>query len=221
MRAEFITVPEAAFIADVDDRAVNRAIDEKILPDELVENRDGRRIAELGAGLFRFYVEAEDKLTAQLRRTVIQTISGNLLRRFRAVAVSFKDDEFFAAADVFRVVANELVVIDLRPLLQKTATRARKVRAALDAITTDEDVLGGTPVFRGTRVPIDPVLASIDAGIPFERIQRSYSSLTPELVEFARIYAKVRPRRGRPPSLSEKLGVAPAERKLVRPRKRM
>lgn len=221
MRVEFVTVPEAAFIAEVEDRAVNRAIDERILPDDLIESRDGRRIAELGVGLFRFYVEAEGDLSAVLRRKVIQTIFENATRRFRAGAVSFEDDEFLAATDVFQFAASDVLALDLRPILKKAVTRARKVRRALDAITSDDAILGGLPVFRGTRVPIDAVLASVDAGIPFDRVQRAYPSVTPEMAESARIYATVRPRRGRPPSLGERLGVAPKGRKLVRSGKRM
>jgi uncharacterized protein (DUF433 family) len=218
MRTEFVTVPEAAFIAEVEDRAVNRAIDEKILPDELIDGRDGRRIAELGAGLFRFYVEAEHDLSAQLRRRVIRTIFENAAKRFRTAAVSFEDEEFLAASDVFKVVANEVVALDLRPILRKAVTRARRVRAAADAITSNDAVVGGQPVFRGTRIPIDAVLASLDAGIPVERVQHAYPSVTSEMVESARIYAAVRPRRGRPPSLAEKVVLAPTGRKLVRPR---
>jgi uncharacterized protein (DUF433 family) len=70
-------------------------------------------------------------------------------------------------------------------------------------ITVDEQVLGGTPVFKGTRVPIDAVLASLDAGVTLERLRESYEFLTPELIEAAKAYAQARPRRGRPSRLSE------------------
>lgn len=220
MRTEFVSVPEAAFIAGVDDRAVNRAIDEKILPEQLVESSDGRRIAELGVGLFRFYVESEPELSAPFRRRAIQMIFENVLKRYRSAAISFEDEAFLAPADVFKIVEKDLVALDLRPVLKKAATQARKVRAALDAITSDEGVLGGQPVFRGTRVPIDAVLTSVEAGIPLERVQRAYPSVTEEMVELARVYTTVRPRRGRPPSMGDKLGVGTSGRKRVKSGKR-
>ena len=44
---------------------------------------------------------------------------------------------------------------------------------------TGIELVDGTPVFRGTRVPLDVVTASLDNGIPFERVQASYGFLTP------------------------------------------
>ena len=206
MRSDFVSVREAAFIANVDDRAVNRAIDERILPEQLVDISDGRRIAELGVGFFSFYHEAESELSAPFRRRVIQRVFENVLKRFRSVAISFEDEAFLAPGEVFRIVEKDLLALDLRPVLKKAASQARKVRTALNAITSEEDVLGGQPVFRGTRVPIDVVLASVDANVPLERVQRAYPSVTPEMIESARIYAAVRPRRGRPPSFAERMG---------------
>jgi len=72
-----------------------------------------------------------------------------------------------------------------------------RIDAALQAVSVDEEVMGGLPVFRGTRVPIDFVLASVEEGIDFKRLQNSYPFLTVELIEAATIYAQVRPRRPR------------------------
>jgi len=73
-----------------------------------------------------------------------------------------------------------------------------KVDWALRAVSVDERVMGGLPVFRGTRVPIDFVLASVEEGIDFDRLKNSYPFLTTKLIEAAMIYAQILPRRAPP-----------------------
>ena len=63
--------------------------------------------------------------------------------------------------------------------------------------TTGIELVDGTPVFRGTRVPLDVVTASLDNGIPFERVQASYGFLTPALAEAASAYLLAHPGLGR------------------------
>jgi uncharacterized protein (DUF433 family) len=59
--------------------------------------------------------------------------------------------------------------------------------------------MGGTPVFRGTRIPVYLVADMIEQGTPINEILEGYPALTREMVEFASIYASTHPRRGRPP----------------------
>jgi len=72
----------------------------------------------------------------------------------------------------------------------------------LDEITESDDILGGRPVFRGTRVPIDTVLGSLDRGMSFNEVKESFPVVTEELVAAARIYLQLHPLRP-PRSLGE------------------
>jgi uncharacterized protein (DUF433 family) len=56
------------------------------------------------------------------------------------------------------------------------------------AIVEDPDVMRGVPVFKGTRVPIANVLASLKAGFNLEQLQEAYSFLTQEHVDAALTY---------------------------------
>lgn len=56
------------------------------------------------------------------------------------------------------------------------------------AIVEDPSVMRGVPVFRGTRVPIANVLASLKAGFNLEQLKEAYPCLTKELVEAALAY---------------------------------
>lgn len=56
------------------------------------------------------------------------------------------------------------------------------------AIVEDPDVMRGVPVFKGTRVPIANVLASLKAGFDFEQLREAYSFLTQKHVDAALSY---------------------------------
>ena len=72
-----------------------------------------------------------------------------------------------------------------------------------ELVTSDSEIMGGAPVFAGTRVPIDMVLASLAAGIDMTRIRDSYPFLTQAHVQEARAYAEAHPDRNRAQSISE------------------
>jgi uncharacterized protein (DUF433 family) len=78
-----------------------------------------------------------------------------------------------------------------------------EVAKADELVTTNPDVMGGAPVFRGTRVPIENVLASLDEGMTLAQVREHYPFVTDELVTAARVYQRVHPRRGRPKRLGE------------------
>lgn len=79
----------------------------------------------------------------------------------------------------------------------------RDWRQACTEGTADAQVLGGSPMFAGTRVPIDSVLASLDARVELPRLQASFPFLSQSHVGAVRVYAEVHPRRGRPRHLGE------------------
>ena len=49
-----------------------------------------------------------------------------------------------------------------------------------EAIETNPSVCGGQPVFRGTRVPICTVLASLAEGDTVEQVRQNFPTLTAE-----------------------------------------
>ena len=65
-------------------------------------------------------------------------------------------------------------------------------------VQIDPAIMGGTPVFRGTRIPVYTVADMIEQGTTIEEILEGYPSLTREMVECAGICATAHPRRGRP-----------------------
>lgn len=47
-----------------------------------------------------------------------------------------------------------------------------------DLITTDLDILGGQPVFAGTRVPVDTLFDHLEAGIPLDEFLDDFPTVT-------------------------------------------
>lgn len=49
-----------------------------------------------------------------------------------------------------------------------------------DLITIDPDVLGGQPVFKGTRVPIETLFDHLEAGVPLHEFLDDFPSVSKE-----------------------------------------
>ena len=61
-------------------------------------------------------------------------------------------------------------------------------------VTANPKVMGGMPVFAGSRVPIETVLSSLEAGVDLKELKLSYAFLTPAHLEAARAYEQEHPR---------------------------
>jgi uncharacterized protein (DUF433 family) len=75
----------------------------------------------------------------------------------------------WAAAHRERSVANTSVTI-----------REVRFMRREQILTRDQDILGGTPVFTGTRVPVDTLIAHLKAGDPLEKFLADFPSVSRE-----------------------------------------
>jgi uncharacterized protein (DUF433 family) len=83
---------------------------------------------------------------------------------------------------------------------------------------SDSDVMGGAPVFRGTRIPVYLIADMIEQGVPIEEILDGYPSLTREMVEWATANVTSQPRSDQP-SVQPWSGTQPVNRKRSRLRR--
>lgn len=102
----------------------------------------------------------------------------------------------------------------MRARTPAAGTRAEEVAHAHTLVVSDPAILSGDPVFAGTRVPVDVVLASLEVGVDFERLRAAYPFLTVAHLQAARVYREIHPHRSRPRPLSEVLPVR--RRRIVR-----
>jgi uncharacterized protein (DUF433 family) len=185
---ELLTAPEAAVVAGVSVRDVHRVIDEGILPEDFVSLEDGRHVMVAGCLLIAFYFESAKRLTSEQRLWAIRD-AGPRLRRPSTATALLKEDW---------IIRDDFLTIDLAPFLRKTSERLSRLEEARRMVMTTHEILDGTPVIQGTRIPVYDVAASIAAGIPIDRILTAYPNLDSDKVALAAIYAQASPQRGRP-----------------------
>lgn len=94
------------------------------------------------------------------------------------------------------------LTVDPQESANDTENRHSKLAEARAMVTDDAAVLGGTPVLRGTRIPVHVVAASVAAGLPVERIRAAYPGLDDRSIALAALYAEAMPPRGRPRRLA-------------------
>lgn len=210
--SDMLKATEAAAVAGVALRDVNRVIDEGILPKEFFTLDNGRQVLAAACTLISFYFESAKRLTSEERLLAIKKV-GPRLRRSRGFDLAALLAESWTVSD-------EFLTIDLAPFIKRTSERLGRLGAARAMVTSSPDVLGGTPVIRGTRIPVYDVAASIAAGMPTKRILAAYPALDAEKIELTAIYAEANPLRGRPRASSDlpKGSVIVSDRRVARRR---
>jgi uncharacterized protein (DUF433 family) len=179
-----LTPAETAVVADVSVRDVNRVIDEKILPEQFYGTASARTFTVDACALISFYFHAANRLTSDERVRTINAARHLTLSSGKHRTKWLIEDDF--------------LTIDLLPFLKTTIDRLTRLEEARDLVTVDEDILGGTPVIKGTRIPVYDVAASVAADLPMRRILSAYPGLDEDKVALAALYAEASPQRGRP-----------------------
>jgi uncharacterized protein (DUF433 family) len=192
---ELLTPPEAAVVAGVTVRDINRVIDEKILPERFYTLEGGRHLHLAACPLVGFYFHAAKALTSEERGLLIRRLSERLgpeMER-RPIAHWRKNSR---PADW--TVNDGFLTVSLWKFATDAEDRHAKLAEARKRVVEDPNILGGTPVVRGTRIPVYDVAASVAAGLPRVSIRSAYPGLDDRAIELATIYAAATPPRGRP-----------------------
>ena len=175
------TPTEAAVVTGLAVKAVNNAIDKKIVTTMSEPGRagGGTRLLDLRA-LLSLTLERRlaDRLVPDARRELLAAVA-----EMRCSTVSL-DGGFLR--------------IDLREPRRELAASLRQLRRARQMVVADPDIMGGDPVFRSTRIPVHLIADILAQGDSEQDILASYPRLTAEMVRLAPIYAAAYPLRGRP-----------------------
>jgi uncharacterized protein (DUF433 family) len=137
------TPTEAAVLTGLTLKAVNNAIDKKTI--SAVAGEEGGRLLDARA-LVSLALERRlaDRVAPELRRQV-----------FEALASSPRNTVSLEGG---------LVKIDLREPRREVATSLRDLRRARRLVVSDPEIMGGEPVFRGTRVPVHMIAGLVAQG---------------------------------------------------------
>ena len=96
------------------------------------------------------------------------------------------------------VKLSDVVTFNYDAAVEAAARRIELYRRGKERVTSSEAVLGGEPVFAGTRLAVRHVGGMRLRGEPVERILEDYPYLSEEDVEFAALFAEANPPLGRP-----------------------
>ncbi|HEV2097608.1 MAG TPA: DUF433 domain-containing protein [Stellaceae bacterium] len=175
--AALFTPTEAAVLTGLTLKAVNNAIDKKTI--SAVAGEEGGRLLDAHA-LVSLALERRlaDRVAPELRRQV-----------FEALASSPRSTVSLEGG---------LVKIDLREPRREVATSLRDLRRARRLVVSDPEIMGGEPVFRGTRVPVHMIAGLVTQGSTPAELLAGYPRLTAEMIRLAPVYAAAYPLRGRP-----------------------
>ena len=172
-----LTIPEAAYVADVSERAINHEIDAKVMR---VRRRGGGRV-----------VTAADVVYLKAVRDVRHQIAPRLRRRIReAVSAAFAKAE-----PVAKVAAFEVPIARIERELSGGLKAIEHMRES--RIESRSEVLAGEPVIRGTRIAARLVADLLRQGASIEELQNEYD-LARDQIEAAALFDRVTPKRGRP-----------------------
>jgi uncharacterized protein (DUF433 family) len=174
------TPNEAAVLTRLSLKAVNNAIDKNLVPTTArPRTSDSTRLLNRHALLA---LTLEQRLASgfvpELRR-----------RMFEALAASSRKS---------LSLEEGLVKIDLREPRRALAASLRALRRARSLVVSDSEILGGAPVFRGTRVAVHSIATWVEQGSTESKLLEAYPRLTPEMIRLASVYAQAYPLRGRP-----------------------
>jgi uncharacterized protein (DUF433 family) len=194
MHAAEFTVAEASWVTGLSVKAVNKAIEGAAVPIRILRAGGVRRRYVPYASLLCLQLHAEGlkRLPLRMRREVFRRVLSEPQQK--------------------QLKCGDALIIDVGGARGKMSSRLQNLEKASGTIQSDPEIMAGTPVFRGTRIPVYLIAEMIEQGTRIDEILEGYPSLTREIVEYASIYATTHPRRGRPP-IQPWSGTKPVERK--------
>ena len=191
-----VNLAEAAYLSGLSRRDIDRVIDERILPDAMIAGGSVRMISTAACALARFYFATAATLSSEIRRRIVADMSARMLAQGAATPGK--------PIDLKRLTfAEGPIHIDLAGFMRDVQDAGKRLTTSEKSVVSDAGVLGGEPVFKGTRVPVRNVAAALAAGASHQRVRAAYPSISQAMLEVAPVWVRAHPARGRPPSVAE------------------
>src|ERR1700761_1656403 len=176
------TPAQASAVADLPLKAVHKLIDGRLIRPR--RKRVGREIQRFLSQDQLVYLRLEAEgvrlLPLATRREVAQAVANS------------------PEIEMVRLSKGSAVTIQVKPVRREIKEQLLRLKKAQDMTASDPEILRGTPVFRGTRIPVELVAEMLADGASVEEILKGYPALDRNKVELATLYVRAFPRRGRP-----------------------
>ena len=184
MGATGYTPAQASALANLPLPAVHKLIERRLIrPRRLRTGRSIQRMLSREQVLYlRLEAEGVRLLPIAARRAIARKIESS------------------PEVDAVVLTEGSAVVIQVKSVRCELDQDLKKLERAENMIASDPEIMRGTPVYRGTRIPVDLIADILNQGATPEEILEGYPALDREKVELARLYVQAFPRRGRPAS---------------------
>lgn len=182
MIANGFTPAQAAAITGLPLAAVHKAIDTRLIKPRTARRARGLRRLLSKDQIVYLQLEAEGLrlLPLSARREVADQVQRS------------------PVIDIMHVGGKGVVLVEIKSARQKVDEELDRLTRAEGMVISDPEVLSGTPVYRGTRIPVQLVADVLAQGAGVGEILDGYPALNRELVELSTVYVQAFPRRGRP-----------------------
>ncbi len=100
--------------------------------------------------------------------------------------------------NVLAIGNGTVLFVECRSARRKVESQLKQLAHIEQMVVSDPEIMRGTPVFKGTRIPVDLVADMLTQGATAEEILEGYPTLNSEKIAIAPLYMRAFPRRGRP-----------------------
>jgi uncharacterized protein (DUF433 family) len=100
--------------------------------------------------------------------------------------------------DILAVGNGTVLFVEFKSARIKVESQLKQLAHIERMVVSDPEIMRGTPVFKGTRIPVDLVADMLAQGATAEEILEGYPTLSKEKIAIAPLYMRAFPRRGRP-----------------------
>lgn len=189
---ELFSVSEAAAIAEVSAETIRTALEKKSVSPSS-KRKTGKAVRyqfSVGDVLFmKVLVEFPFALSKEDKQSLAKILS-----RGNRTAARWSRE----GADLVYRSGDILVSVECKAFRQKVARNLSAFRWGKRRIVSNPDVLGGEPVFRGTRIPLQHVAALFRKSISEKEISEDFPALSSRDLAYARLFSRLGERPGRP-----------------------
>jgi uncharacterized protein (DUF433 family) len=192
LMAELFSVREAAAIAEVSPETIRTALEKKsVVPS--FKRKTGKAVRyefSVGDVLFmKVLVEFPFALSKEDKQSLAKILS-----RGNRTATRWSRE----GADLVYRSGDMQVSVECKAFRQKVAGNLAAFRWGRRRIVSNTDVLGGEPVFRGTRISLQHVASLFRNGVAENEIAEDFPGLSARDLAYARLFSRLSERPGRP-----------------------
>jgi uncharacterized protein (DUF433 family) len=189
---ELFSVNEAAAIAEVSPETIRTALEKKS-----IEPSQKRKIGKAVRHRFsvgdvllaKLLVEFPFPLSLEDKRSLAQIVA-----RGGARASHWSK----AGPDLVYRAGKMQLLVECKSFRETVAKNLAAYRWGRRRVTSSPEVLGGEPVFRGTRVPVQHVASLFRKGVPEREIIEDFPGLGDRDLAYARLFSRFGEKPGRP-----------------------